>query len=277
MRLGGKEVRSVHGGVPNLKETQFSSPRALERRVDRGWGEAVFCCACVLARSSVAFIPHCKSRNSVLKKCEGPSCKFNKWYNPRSQPSQNGVVSFVRSRRRRLPVHHSSAQHQVRHKSLRGHRAARHACLRHACLRHACLRRACLRHACLRYARCHRLIARRSARVKRAGPLTPRRRPPPSLPARCAATPRPARLLGPATLRHPVTLCHSAPTPSVLRSRWPTRTACHLSPSARGSTLPVLPRPLVLRRIATSQTLNYQGRRPAFATTWLPRSHRTLF
>ena len=32
----------------------------------------------------------------------------------------------------------------------------------------------------------------------------------------------------------------------------------------------------MLRRIATSQTLNYQGLRLAFATTWLPRSHRTL-
>ena len=47
-------------------------------------------------------------------------------------------------------------------------------------------------------------------------------------------------------------------------------------PSHPWRTLSVLPRPM-LRRIATSQTLNYQGRRPAFATTWLPRSHRTLW
>ena len=97
-----------------------------------------------------------------------------------------------------------------------------------------------------------------------------------------------ACLRQPACLRDALQLCSlAAPrtcgpalTPPVLRSIRPTRTACHLSPSARGSTLPVLPRPLVLRRIATSQTLNYQGRRPAFATTWLPRalprSHRTL-
>mgnify|MGYP001299527187 CR=1 FL=1 len=36
---------------------------------------------------------------------------------------------------------------QVRHMSLRAHRAARHACLRHACLHRVCLRRACLRDA----------------------------------------------------------------------------------------------------------------------------------
>ena len=95
---------------------------------------------------------------------------------------------------------------QVRHMSLRVHRAARHACLRHACLRHACLRLACLRDVLPCH---HRLVV--SARVKRAGPAsaTP---PPPSLLAcaiRCdSSTPQ---------LLNPATLCDSAPTPSVLR------------------------------------------------------------
>ena len=44
--------------------------------------------------------------------------------------------------------------------------------------------------------------------------------------------------------------------------------ACHLSPPTR--TLSVLPRPMLRRKLATSQTLNYQGLRPAFATTRLP-------
>ena len=53
----------------------------------------------------------------------------------------------------------------------------------------------------------------------------------------------PSRLLEPATLRHPVTLFDSAPTRSVLRSRRPTRTACHLSPPTRGEPSQSFPAP----------------------------------
>eukprot|EP00964_Phaeocystis_antarctica_P056829 scaffold33572_cov47-Phaeocystis_antarctica.AAC.3 len=83
---------------------------------------------------------------------------------------------------------------------------------RHACLRHACLRHACLRHACLRDA-CHASIVSShvvSARVKRAGPLTPRRRRLACLPARFSATPRSRatpRACHPAPPCDPVRLC----------------------------------------------------------------------
>ena len=90
----------------------------------------------------------------------------------------------------------------------------------------------------------HRLIARR-IRTGEACRLVSATPPPPSLLAcaisRCdSAT---SRLLEPATLRHPVTLCDSAPTPSVLRSRRPTRTACHLSPPTRGEPSQSFPAP----------------------------------
>jgi len=128
--------------------------------------------------------------------------------------------------------HDTTPTHQVRRVRLRAHRAARRAYLRHGCLRHACLRHACLRHACLRDA-CHTSIVSShvaSARVKRAAPLVPRHHRPACLPAQSAATPRPRDSSNMPPCATFATVCDSAPTPSVLRSRRPTHTACHLSP-----------------------------------------------
>ena len=163
---------------------------------------------------------------------------------------------------------------------LRAHRASRQACLGHACLP------ACLRHTCLREAACHATIVSShvvSAHVKRAAPLVPRRHHPACLPVRdmrcdmrCdldSANPRDS-----SNLRHcdPVTLCDSAPTPSVLRRRRPTRMACHLSPPTRGSTLSVLPHPLMLGRKRLPKLSNTKvGAKPSPQHD-CPRSHRTL-
>ena len=66
---------------------------------------------------------------------------------------------------------------------------------------------------------------------------------------------------------HPVPPCDpdSAPTVSALRSRRAARMACHLSPPTPADALSPSPPPHATQK-ATSQTLNYQGRRPAFAT-----------
>ena len=137
--------------------------------------------------------------------------------------------------------------------------------LRHGCLRQACLRQACLRHGCLRDA-CHTSIVSShvvSARMKRAAPLAPRRLRPACLPAQSAATPRPSDSSNLPPCATFATLSDSAPTPSVLRSRRPTHTACHISPATRGEASQSFPAPPMLRR-KTSQTLNYQSRRQAF-------------
>ena len=127
-------------------------------------------------------------------------------------------------------------------------------------------------------ARCHASIVSSRRRVILARVSVPSRTspPPPSLLA-CAmccdsATLRDSSDLPPCATF--ATLCDSAPTPSVLRSRRPIRTACHLSPHTRGEPSQSFPAPCSAE--ATSQTLNYQGRRLAFATTRLPRSHRKL-
>ena len=151
--------------------------------------------------------------------------------------------------------------------SRRAHRAARHACLRHACLRHACLR-----HACYATIVSSHIV---SARVPRAIPSVPRCRRPACLPARRAATPRPrgsSNLPSSATLRpcatlHPRLQCSAVGGPHAWRA------ISALSPVAYPLSPP--PPPHAPQR-ATSQTLNYQGRRLAFATTRLPRSHRKL-
>ena len=110
----------------------------------------------------------------------------------------------------------------------------------------------------------HRLIARRIR--ARAAPLVPCRHHA-CLPARYAL--RYAlryRLRESSNLRpcDPVTLCDSAPTHSVLRRRRPTRKACHLSPPTRGSTLSVLPLPLMLRRERLSKLSNTKvGAKPS--------------
>ena len=66
---------------------------------------------------------------------------------------------------------------------------------------------------------------------------------------------------------HPVPPCDpdSAPTVLALRSRRAARMACHLSPPTPADALSPSPPPHATQK-ATSQTLNYQGRRPAFAT-----------
>ena len=146
-----------------------------------------------------------------------------------------------------------------------------HACLRHGCLRQGCLRHGCLRHACLRDA-CHASIVSPhvvSARVKRAAPLAPRRQRPACLPAQSAAPPRPRDSSNLPPCATFATLCDSAPTPSVLRSRRPTRMACHLSPPSRGEPSQSFPTPCSAERDFPN-SLNYQGLRPAFATTRLP-------
>ena len=118
----------------------------------------------------------------------------------------------------------------------------------------------------------HRLIAHR-IRTRAACHPVSASLPPPSLLAcatRCdSSTPR---LLEPAIQCHLATLCDSAPTPSVLRSRRPTRMACHLSPLTRGLPSQSSPTPSCS---AESDFPNSQGQRPAFATTRLPR-HRLL-
>ena len=95
-------------------------------------------------------------------------------------------------------------------------------------------------------------------------PLVPRRHRPAWLPARDAL-----QLRDPATPRtcHPVPPCDpdSAPTVLALRSRRAARMACHLSPPTPADALSPSPPPHATQK-ATSQTLNYQGRRPAFAT-----------
>jgi len=194
-------------------------------------------------------------------------CKFAKRWRVAKAVAGMGVAAVAGSELATLQAPSSSNDaKQLRRVRLRAHRLATPP--RRACLRRACLR---LRHACT-------IVSSHvvSARVKRAAPLAPRCHRPACLPARCAAACDSAtsRLLEPATLRHPVTLCDSAPTPSVLRSRRPTRTACHLSPPTRGEPSQSFPVPCSAE--ATSQTLNYQGRRLAFATTRLPRSHRKL-
>ena len=78
--------------------------------------------------------------------------------------------------------------------------------LRHACLRHT---PACAMPACLR----------------------------------CAATPRPRDSSNLPSCATFATLCDSAPTPSVLHSRRPTRMACHLSPPTRGEPSQSFPAP----------------------------------
>ena len=149
---------------------------------------------------------------------------------------------------------------------LRAHRASRRACLGHACLGHACLRHACLRHTYLRDARHATIVSSHvvSARVKRAAPLVPRRRHPACLPARYALRYRlrdRPRLLDPATLRpcDPVRLCtyaFSAPQEAAHTHGVPSQPSHPwlnpLSPS---------PSPHAPQKLATSQTLNYQGRR----------------
>eukprot|EP00964_Phaeocystis_antarctica_P048636 scaffold28162_cov49-Phaeocystis_antarctica.AAC.1 len=114
--------------------------------------------------------------------------------------------------------------------------------------------------------RLHRLTARRirTREACRPASTTP---PTPSLLACAKRCPRDSSNLPPcATL---ATLCDSAPTPSVLRSRRPTRMACHLSPPSRGEPSQSFPAPCSAERDFPN-SLNYQGLRPAFATTRLP-------
>ena len=114
-----------------------------------------------------------------------------------------------------------------------------------------------------RMPRLHRLTARRirTREACRPASTTP---PTPSLLACAKRCPRDSSNLPPcATL---ATLCDSAPTPSVLRSRRPTRMACHLSPPSRGEPSQSFPAPCSAERDFPNSP-NYQGLRPAFATT----------
>ena len=104
----------------------------------------------------------------------------------------------------------------------------------------------------------------RCAAAWHAGPEAPRRQRPACLPAQSAAPPRPRDSYLPPCATS--TLCDSAPTPSVLRSRRPTRMACHLSPPSRGEPSQSFPAPCSAERDFPNSP-NYQGLRPAFATT----------
>eukprot|EP00964_Phaeocystis_antarctica_P003509 scaffold1881_cov62-Phaeocystis_antarctica.AAC.6 len=127
-----KKVRSV-GGVSNAKKPNFNFTAPVYTPLQ----VIFFAQQLPFQTPHCSLIPSLKSRTEVLRNWLG----------------SNLVLSLLRCRApcdrhpHLAPLISDTTPTQVRHMSLRAHRAARHACLRHACLHRVCLRRACLRDA----------------------------------------------------------------------------------------------------------------------------------